>query len=460
MIVKGRWSVESRLRALSIMIVVSGIFGVIGAIQITKGAKMHELNFKHIKHNHLFWKETLDFAEDKSKGVDGIKEELSLIREQPVECLGMAGWLERSVMSLAGTYQLIIICEQDMVLADETKVTIEAYESGELLKSELTDKLEVAVHGFNRASVEFEPLVDRTVNTVSTFVIAFVITKAFFVGICGLMMAKSVRNDYVALQATEQSLKTAYRQINKSNEELKQFAYVASHDLQEPVRKVISFCNLLKDEYSGQLDEDANTYIDFAVDGATRMRSLVSDLLDYSRVESQGKPLALADAGEACSEAIDILQEFVEKYDVQISVQPLPTILADQGQLVRLFQNLIGNAIKYRSERTPEIQISVEEQGLDWILCVRDNGIGMEPKYYDRIFVMFQRLHARDEYSGTGIGLAICKRIVDRLEGRIWVKSEEGVGSQFFFSVPKLITMPAEGTIGYEPKSPDFTKAD
>jgi len=207
---------------------------------------------------------------------------------------------------------------------------------------------------------------------------------------------------------------------------------------------------MLRDEYGDQLDDDAKSYIRFAVDGATRMRSLVSDLLDYSRVETQGKALKPTELGDACAEAIENLQGVIEEFDVQISVPPLPTILGDQGQLVRLFQNLIGNAIKYRSEKPPQIQISIEEQDLDWIMIIRDNGIGMEPQYYDRIFVMFQRLHARDQYSGTGIGLAICKRIVDRLRGRIWVESELGKGSQFFVSVPKLTSMPEEGAIGHE----------
>ena len=239
--------------------------------------------------------------------------------------------------------------------------------------------------------------------------------------------------------------------LQRSNEELKQFAYVASHDLQEPLRKVTSFCQMLSDVYGDQLDDDAKSYIRYAVDGATRMRALVADLLDYSRVETQGRPLEPTDAGDACSEAIQNLQATIEDNDAKITVEPLPTILADRAQLVRLFQNLIGNAIKYRSERPPEIQISVEELDHDWLFSIRDNGIGVESRYYERIFVMFQRLHARDEYSGTGIGLAICKRIVDRLWGRIWVESAVGVGSQFFISAPKLSCMPWKGEVELEP---------
>lgn len=267
---------------------------------------------------------------------------------------------------------------------------------------------------------------------------------------------QAVLNLKIAFQAQEIAQNNTA--LKKSNEELKQFAYVASHDLQEPLRKVNSFCQLLRDEYSDQLDDSAKSYIRFAVDGATRMRNLVSDLLDYSRVETQGKPLEPTDANEAYSVAIENLRLTIEENDATITAEPLPTIQADQDQLVRLFQNLIGNAIKYRGESPPEIQIRVQEQDLNWEISIQDNGIGMEPRYYERIFVMFQRLHARDEYSGTGIGLAICKRIVDRLSGRLWVESEPGVGSTFFISIPKLENLPSEGDAGHEHSHPVYAE--
>ncbi len=261
----------------------------------------------------------------------------------------------------------------------------------------------------------------------------------------------------IALQSQEIAKNNAA--LEKSNEELKQFAYVASHDLQEPLRKVNSFCQLLREEYSDQLDENAQSYIRYAVDGATRMRNLVADLLDYSRVETQGKSLEPTDAGVACAVAIDNLQAAIEESGAKLSVDQLPTIEADQSQLIRLFQNLIGNAIKYCRESPPEIMIGVQEQGDDWVFSVQDNGIGMGSQYYEQIFVMFKRLHASDEYSGTGIGLAICKRIVDRFGGRIWVESETDVGSTFFLSVPKLPGMPLEGATGHEHNQPAYAQA-
>lgn len=239
------------------------------------------------------------------------------------------------------------------------------------------------------------------------------------------------------LRDKSRELSTANQQLARSNDELKQFAYVASHDLQEPLRKVNSFCQLLRDEYSDGLDADAQTYIRYAVDGATRMRNLITDLLDYSRVETQGQPLELTNAGPACAEAISNLQAAIEETSAEIGVENLPEILADRAQLVRLFQNLIGNALKYRCGKTPEVHVGVDDCETEWVFFVQDNGIGIEPQYVERIFGMFQRLHPRDRYSGTGIGLAICKRIVDRLRGRIWVESSLGVGSTFFVSVPK-----------------------
>jgi PAS domain S-box-containing protein len=247
------------------------------------------------------------------------------------------------------------------------------------------------------------------------------------------------------------------RQLTRSNEDLKQFAYVASHDLQEPLRKVTSFCEMLRDEYSGRLDGDALTYIDYAVGGALRMKSLITDLLDYSRVETQGKPLVATSAEEALSEAIRNLELTFEESKASVECDRLPVIDADRAQLVRLFQNLIGNAIKYRGDAPPRVHVWAEEQEDDWVFHVEDNGLGIDPKYNERIFVIFQRLHSRDAYAGTGIGLAVCKRIVERFGGRIWVESKLGEGSNFCFSLPKVhFTVIEQSIEGHENEfSPD-----
>jgi PAS domain S-box-containing protein len=261
-----------------------------------------------------------------------------------------------------------------------------------------------------------------------------------------------LRNTMQQLTEAHGELENRARQIERfnldlrrSNDELRQFAYVASHDLQEPLRKVATFCQMLDNEYSVQLDENARLYIRYAVDGAVRMKSLMQDLLDYSRVETQGRPFEPTDADAACAEAIDNLAVAIEESSAQVTRGPLPTIHADRAQLVRLFQNLIGNAIKYRGAEPPRIHVSAEEVEGEWTFRVRDNGIGIDPAYHERIFVIFQRLHARDKYSGTGIGLAVCKRIVERAGGRIWVESAEGAGSEFCFTMPKSVSIQLQG---------------
>ena len=237
-------------------------------------------------------------------------------------------------------------------------------------------------------------------------------------------------------QLTNQ-LERRLNELSRSNNELQQFAYVASHDLQEPLRKVASCCQVLEEDYADRLDDEAKQWIDFAVDAANRMRTLIQDLLEYSRVSQNERPLANADAAIVCKNAITNLQTSIEEDGAEINLLWLPKVLADELQLGLLFQNLISNGIKYRSVDKPKIEIGAESHGDCWRFYVRDNGIGIAPEYRERIFVIFQRLHNKQEYSGTGIGLAICKKIVERVDGRIWVESAPGEGSTFYFTWPK-----------------------
>ncbi len=239
------------------------------------------------------------------------------------------------------------------------------------------------------------------------------------------------------LELAERALHRKAEELTRSNADLEEFAYVASHDLQEPLRMVASYTQLLSRRYRGRLDADADEFIGFAVDGATRMQILIQELLSYSRVTSKKHALQLIDAKVACDSACENLQRSIEKSGAVVSVGTLPTVLADAGQLTQLFQNLIGNALKYRNERAPEIQVAATANGDTWNFSVRDNGIGIDPQYSERIFQMFQRLHTREEYSGTGMGLAICRKIVERYGGRIWVESELGQGSTFLFTMPR-----------------------
>jgi light-regulated signal transduction histidine kinase (bacteriophytochrome) len=223
--------------------------------------------------------------------------------------------------------------------------------------------------------------------------------------------------------------------LARSNAELEQFAYVASHDLQEPLRMVSSFTQLLAKRYQDKLDQDAQEFINFAVDGATRMQNLINDLLAYSRVGTRGKPFRPTDGEAVFKMAVDNLARSITKNDAVITHDPLPTVSGDEVQLTQLFQNLIGNAVKFHGREKPRVHVSARQQDGEWVFAVRDNGIGMAPDQQERIFSIFQRLHHRSEYPGTGIGLAICKKIVERHGGRIWVESEVGRGSTFYFTV-------------------------
>lgn len=241
--------------------------------------------------------------------------------------------------------------------------------------------------------------------------------------------------DVTERKQAEQKLKQLTAETQRSNTELEQFAYVISHDLQEPLRMVSSYTQLLAKRYQGKLDADADEFIAYAVDGAKRMQILLYDLLEYSRVGTRGKPFVLANSQDIVEQAMANLKVAIEESGALVTYGTLPTVMADEGQLVRLFQNLIANAIKFRRQDPPRIHISAKRRYNVVIFSVRDNGIGIDPQHFQSIFEIFRRLHTRDEYPGTGMGLAICKKIVERHGGRISVQSQPGVGSTFDFTI-------------------------
>ncbi len=251
----------------------------------------------------------------------------------------------------------------------------------------------------------------------------------------GLLVTMAIR-DITTRRRADAHLQLTVKELKRSNEELEQFANLASHDLQEPLRMVASYTQLLAKRYKGKLDSDADEFIAFAVDGANRMQRLIQDLLVYSRVGTQGKELAPTSSEAALQQGISNLRSAIEASGAQVTYDQMPTVLADEGQLAQLFQNLIGNAIKYQGPGVPKVHISATASGAGkWNFSVRDNGLGIEPKYFEKIFGMFQRLHGRDEFAGTGIGLAICKKIVERHGGNISVESKPAEGSMFHFAL-------------------------
>jgi PAS domain S-box-containing protein len=243
--------------------------------------------------------------------------------------------------------------------------------------------------------------------------------------------------DITERKDSEEHLVKTVAELKRSNDELQQFAYVASHDLQEPLRMVASYTQLLAQRYKGRLDSDADAFIAYAVDGSNRMQGLIRDLLAYSRSGTNGKALREIASGDSLEEALTNLRATIEQSGAVVTHDSLPTITTDDRQLAQVFQNLVGNAIKYRGAEVPQVHVSAEKNSSkEWIFSVRDNGLGIDPQYFERIFVIFQRLHGREEFEGTGIGLAICKKIVEQLGGRIWVESQLEKGSTFYFALP------------------------
>jgi PAS domain S-box-containing protein len=246
-----------------------------------------------------------------------------------------------------------------------------------------------------------------------------------------------ITRDITERRRAEERLTKTMEELKRSNDELGQFAYVASHDLQEPLRMVASYTQLLAQRYKGRLDSDADEFIAFAVDGCNRMQGLIQDLLSYSRAGANAEPLREISCEDALEKTLKNLHATIQDSGAMVTHDSLPNIMMDEMQLVQIFQNLIGNAIKYRAAEPSQVHVSATRNGNnEWVFSVRDNGMGIEPQYFERIFILFQRLHGQKDFAGTGIGLAMCKKIVDRLGGRIWVESQPTKGSTFYFALP------------------------
>ncbi len=293
--------------------------------------------------------------------------------------------------------------------------------------------------------------VDRLLWTVGGIGLLVILPLTGF----GILVSWKLGRERSELIKTRQDLEKSVAELGRSNADLQQFAYVASHDLQEPLRMVSSYTQLLAKRYRGKLDADADEFIAYAVDGATRMQKLIQDLLAYSRVSTGSQPFEPTPMGAVLSYAMDNLLSAIKESQAVITHNRLPTVRGDAKQLAQVFQNLLSNAIKFHGDQPPRIHISAQRKEDEWLFSVRDEGIGIDPQFAGRIFVIFQRLHTRAEYPGTGIGLAICKKIVERHGGRMWVEAEPGKGATFWFSIPdpspKISNTRSEGdTTGVE----------
>jgi chemotaxis family two-component system sensor kinase Cph1 len=276
---------------------------------------------------------------------------------------------------------------------------------------------------------------DGKIIHVDSFASVLVNEKDEPIGLCGVLM------DVTNRKQTEARLLRYTEDLRRSNEELEQFAYVASHDLQEPLRMVTSYLQLIAQRYSENLDTDALEFIEYAVDGASRMKQLINDLLFYSRVQRSKREFEPMRMATALEQALDNLYFTIEDTQAVITHDEMPDLTGNPAQITQLLQNLIGNALKFRRDDIPKIHISAQQQNNEWVFSVKDNGIGIHQDYKDRIFVIFQRLHNREQYEGTGIGLAICKKIVEKHNGRIWLESELGVGTTFYFTLPSNLEL-------------------
>jgi light-regulated signal transduction histidine kinase (bacteriophytochrome) len=245
-----------------------------------------------------------------------------------------------------------------------------------------------------------------------------------------------IMQDITERKRSERLLQESIEELARSNTELEQFTYIASHDLKEPLRMISSFTQLLEKRYKDKIDEDANDFIKFITEGVVRMQDLINSLLAYSRIGKLSKEFEKIDLNDVLKNVIDNLQQLINETNAEVIYDSLPSLFVDKNQLLQVFQNLISNAIKFHGKESPQVRVSARPDNQCWVFSIRDNGIGIDPKDFERIFIIFQRLHAKDEYDGTGIGLAICKKIIEHHSGKIWVESEVGKGSTFYFSIP------------------------
>jgi len=366
-------------------------------------------------------------------------------RREAEERLRESEELFRKTFELAASGVAHVSLEGKFMRVNRSLTEIVGYSEAELIgrsvkdishpeDRDVTDAQRTLVHAGKRESVRFEKRYLRKDGHVVWVSLGVALVRDA-AGVPHYEVA--IFDDITERKQAEAALRAAHEELKRSNSELEQFAYVASHDLQEPLRMVSSYTQLLGRRYSQSFDADAKEFMSYIVDGAARMKQLIEDLLAYSRVGTKGKEFKPVELEKALRRALANLKAAIDDSGATITHDPLPTLPADEMQLAQVFQNLIGNALKFRSQQAPRIHVGVEDRGEIYEVSVRDNGIGIEPQYFERIFMVFQRLHNKGEYPGTGIGLAIVKKVIERHGGHIRVQSKPGEGSEFVFTLPR-----------------------
>lgn len=333
---------------------------------------------------------------------------LLLVYRERAESLGVAGALAQKSAELHSQTETAVCLAREVEAARAEMQRINEVMEGRVL--ERTSDLRTSKTALHREIVERQQV--------------------------GASLRESESNLLIAREEFQKDTATHTEELERSNRELEQFAYVASHDLQEPLRAISGCVQILERRYKDQLDARGHELIAHTVEGVARLRELIEGLLAYSRVGRLGAEIEPVSLGDALITARQQLESAITETGAVVEHEALPVVCGNRGQLVQLLQNLIGNALKYRGVTAPRVRISAHRDGAMWTIAIRDNGIGIEAQYFDRVFSIFQRLHTRDEYPGTGIGLAICKRIVEQAGGAIWIESELGVGSTFYFTLP------------------------
>jgi len=362
-------------------------------------------------------------------------------RKKAEEALRLSNIYNRSL--LEASLDPLVTIGPDGKITDVNKATeqVTGYSRGELIGTDFTNYFtepEKAKEGYQQvfregAVLDYALEIQHRTGSVTPVLYNASIYRDESGEVIGVFAAA---RDVTELKKAEKILELKLEELARSNADLEQFAYVSSHDLQEPLRMIASYLQLLQRRYQGELDERADKYIYFAVDGASRMQNLINDLLEFSRVTTKAREFEPTDCESILNCVLSDLEVSIKENEATVSYDSLPEIMADSTQLTQVFQNLISNAIKFRSQEAPKIHVSAEKEGEKWRFSVQDNGIGIDPKYSEKIFEVFKRLHKREEYPGTGIGLSICKKIIERHGGNIWVESEPGRGSTFYFTLP------------------------